>query len=98
MQVKMQKCCCPLWRGSAFVSPRYQGSGSDQAKQFMEAERTPLSLLCFREIPGQRMEARCRAGLPKELVLYRARHDYGTRVLCGPGTWLLSCGRWGIET
>ena len=32
-------------------------------------------------------EARRRAGLPKELVLYCARHDYGTRFSCGPGTW-----------
>jgi len=30
-------------------------------------------------------EARRRAGLPKELVLYCARHDYGTRVLTRTG-------------
>jgi integrase len=30
-------------------------------------------------------EARQRAGLPKELVLYCARHDYGTRVLMRTG-------------
>jgi integrase len=30
-------------------------------------------------------EARLRAGLPKELVLYCARHDYGTRILMRTG-------------
>jgi hypothetical protein len=30
-------------------------------------------------------EARRHAGLPKELVLYCARHDYGTRVLLRTG-------------
>ncbi len=30
-------------------------------------------------------EARRQAGLPKELVLYCARHDYGTRVLTRTG-------------
>ncbi len=30
-------------------------------------------------------EARCQAGLPAELVLYCARHDYGTRVLMRTG-------------
>ena len=30
-------------------------------------------------------EARRQAGLPKELVLYCARHDYGTRVLMRTG-------------
>ena len=30
-------------------------------------------------------EARQQAGLPKELVLYCARHDYGTRVLMRTG-------------
>jgi integrase len=32
-------------------------------------------------------EARRQAGLPKELVLYCARHDYGTRVLMRTGNW-----------
>jgi integrase len=32
-------------------------------------------------------EARQQAGLPKGLVLYCARHDYGTRVLMRTGTW-----------
>jgi integrase len=35
-------------------------------------------------------QARSEAGLPKELVLYCARHDYGTRVLMQPGTCLRS--------
>jgi len=30
-------------------------------------------------------KARCKAGLPKELVLYCARHDCGTRVLTRTG-------------
>jgi len=30
-------------------------------------------------------KARNKAGLPKELVLYCARHDYGTRVLMRTG-------------
>ena len=30
-------------------------------------------------------QARGKAGLPKELVLYCARHDYGTRVLMRTG-------------
>ena len=31
------------------------------------------------------LEARQQAGLPKELVIYCARHDYGTRVLMRTG-------------
>ena len=34
-------------------------------------------------------QARQEAGLPKELVLYCARHDYGTRILMRTGTWPL---------
>jgi integrase len=30
-------------------------------------------------------QARTKAGLPKELVLYCARHDYGTRILMRTG-------------
>ncbi len=30
-------------------------------------------------------QARTEAGLPKDLVLYCARHDYGTRVLARTG-------------
>jgi integrase len=30
-------------------------------------------------------QARAKAGLPKELVLYCARHDYGTRILMRTG-------------
>ena len=30
-------------------------------------------------------QARIEAGLPKDLVLYRARHDYGTRILMRTG-------------
>jgi integrase len=32
-------------------------------------------------------EARQQAGLPKELVLYCARHDTALGSLCEPGTW-----------
>jgi integrase len=36
-------------------------------------------------VAGLFRQARAKAGLPKELVLYCGRHDYGTRVLRGTG-------------
>jgi hypothetical protein len=39
----------------------------------------------LRSIDRLFQEARQQAGLPKELVLYCARHDYGTRVLMRTG-------------
>jgi len=43
------------------------------------SERSAAGHLC--SIDHLFREARQQAGLPKELVLYYARHDYGTRVL-----------------
>ena len=36
-------------------------------------------------VSKQFREARAKAGLPKDLVLYCGRHDYGTRILKGTG-------------
>ena len=45
----------------------------------------PIVLNGERSIDRLFRAARCQAGLPKELVLYCARHDYGTRVLMRTG-------------
>jgi integrase len=47
------------------------------------SKRSAVGHLC--SIDRLFREARQQAGLPKELVLYCARHDYGTRVLMRTG-------------
>jgi integrase len=47
------------------------------------SKRSAVGHLCSIDRPFR--EAREHAGLPKELVLYCARHNYGTRVLMRTG-------------
>src|SRR5262245_49760744 len=78
--------------GSVFAAVRVEGSGSVRAKLY-EVSATggmlmllkPLQTGDFVEIAFQTsngaVQARKKAGLPEDLVLYCARHDFGTYVL-----------------
>jgi site-specific recombinase XerC len=45
----------------------------------------PIEVRPVTDVGKQFREARAKAGLPEDLVLYCSRHDYGTRVLNNTG-------------
>jgi integrase len=72
--VPMSRRVTELWRGRC---------GTESEGWVFPSSRAASGHL--RSIDRLFREARRKAGLPKELVLYCARHDYGTRVLTRTG-------------